>query len=50
MGKNSLDQVHCWLVLGKAWKLVPEENGRLRVRGAETAPQYVLDGVSLADN
>jgi TonB dependent receptor/Carboxypeptidase regulatory-like domain len=30
--------------------VVPEENGRLHVRGSETAPQYVLDGVPLADN
>jgi hypothetical protein len=38
------------IILIQGRKLVPEENGRLRVRGAETAPQYVLDGVSLADN
>ncbi len=29
---------------------VPEENGRMHVRGAETQPQVVLDGVPLADN
>ena len=30
--------------------VVPEENGRIHVRGAEAAPQYVLDGVPLAEN
>ena len=30
--------------------VVPEENGRFHVRGAEAAPQYVLDGVPLAEN
>jgi len=37
------------IILIQRRKLVPEENGRLHVRGAETAPQYVLDGVPLAD-
>jgi len=30
--------------------VVPEENGRIHVRGAEAAPQYILDGVPLAEN
>ncbi len=30
--------------------VVPEENGRMHLRGAEAQPQYVLDGVPLADN
>lgn len=30
--------------------VVPEENGRIHVRGAEAAPQYVLDGVPLVEN
>jgi outer membrane receptor protein involved in Fe transport len=29
---------------------VPEENGRIHVRGSEVQPQYVLDGVPIADN
>lgn len=29
---------------------VPEENGRIHIRGAESAPLYVLDGVPLAGN
>jgi hypothetical protein len=37
------------IILIQRRKLVPEENGRLHVRGAETAPQHVL-GVPLADN
>jgi outer membrane receptor protein involved in Fe transport len=30
--------------------VVPEENGRIHVRGAEAAPQYVLDGVPILEN
>jgi len=30
--------------------VVPEENGRLHVRGSEAQPQYVLDGVPISDN
>jgi hypothetical protein len=30
--------------------VVEEENGRLHVRGSEVQPQYVLDGVPIADN
>lgn len=30
--------------------VVPEENGRMHVRGAESQPQYVLDGVPFAEN
>jgi hypothetical protein len=29
---------------------VPEENGRIHVRGSEVQPQYVLDGVPFSDN
>ncbi len=29
---------------------VPEENGRMHMRGAEAQPQYVLDGVPIAEN
>jgi outer membrane receptor protein involved in Fe transport len=29
--------------------LVPEENGRIHVRGSEMQPQYVLDGVPFSD-
>ena len=29
---------------------VSEENGRIHLRGAETQPQYVLDGVPIAEN
>jgi len=29
---------------------VPEENGRIHVRGSEAQPQYVIDGVPLADS
>lgn len=30
--------------------VVPEENGRLHIRGSEAQPQYVLDGVPMYDN
>jgi outer membrane receptor protein involved in Fe transport len=30
--------------------VVEEENGRLHIRGSEVQPQYVLDGVPIADN
>ena len=30
--------------------VVEEENGRLHVRGSEVQPQYVLDGIPIADN
>jgi outer membrane receptor protein involved in Fe transport len=30
--------------------VVPEENGRIHIRGSEAQPQYVLDGVPIADN
>jgi len=30
--------------------VVPEENGRMHMRGAEAQPQYVLDGVPLTEN
>ena len=30
--------------------VVPEENGRLHIRGSEAQPQYVLDGVPMFDN
>jgi outer membrane receptor protein involved in Fe transport len=30
--------------------VVPEENGRIHVRGSEAQPQYVIDGIPLADN
>jgi outer membrane receptor protein involved in Fe transport len=30
--------------------VVPEENGRLHVRSSEAQPQYVLDGISIAEN
>ncbi len=30
--------------------VVPEENGRIHVRGSEAQPQYVLDGVPLPEN
>src|SRR5215510_11576872 len=29
---------------------VPEENGRIHVRGSEVQPQYVLDGIPFSDN
>lgn len=29
---------------------VPEENGRIHVRGSEAQPQYVLDGIPFPDN
>lgn len=30
--------------------VVPEENGRMHMRGAEAQPQYVIDGVPLTEN
>src|SRR5260370_15118155 len=30
--------------------VVPEENGRIHVRGSEVQPEYVVDGVPLDDN
>ncbi len=30
--------------------VVPEENGRIHVRGSEVQPEYVMDGVPLDDN
>ncbi len=30
--------------------VIPEENGRIHVRGSEAQPQYVLDGVPISDN
>jgi hypothetical protein len=30
--------------------VVEEENGRIHIRGSETQPQYVLDGIPIADN
>src|SRR5262249_10205481 len=30
--------------------VVEEENGRIHIRGSEAQPQYVLDGVPIADN
>jgi hypothetical protein len=30
--------------------VVPEENGRLHVRASEAQPQYVLDGIPIAEN
>jgi outer membrane receptor protein involved in Fe transport len=30
--------------------VVPEENGRMHMRGAEAQPQYVVDGVPFAEN
>jgi outer membrane receptor protein involved in Fe transport len=30
--------------------VVPEENGRIHVRGSEAQPQYVMDGVPLPEN
>jgi len=30
--------------------VVPEENGRMHIRGSEVQPQYVLDGVPISEN